>query len=276
MFDLKKLGWMGLIMREDERIDFFVVGVQKGGTTALDNYLRQSKFIQMSDVKEIHFFDDENINWNNQDYKILHNHFDFQEKNILSRGECTPVYMYWPQSIARLQRYSPDARLIVCLRHPALRAHSNWKMETKRGRESLAFDLAISPSGRRRIHESGNNLLTFSYVERGFYSLQITNIFKLFPRSQVIFLRTDELWNSPDRSMKCIHDFLSLPSPNSINSSYIVPIETISFGAMSDDHFVSLTDIYKDDIRQTEELTGLYLSDWLSPDYREPMRLQSA
>ncbi|MCA0448534.1 MAG: sulfotransferase, partial [Proteobacteria bacterium] len=40
------------------RVDFFIAGVQKGGTTALDHYLRDHPAIQMASVKEVHAFDD--------------------------------------------------------------------------------------------------------------------------------------------------------------------------------------------------------------------------
>src|SRR5262249_32624193 len=44
-------------------VDFFIVGTQKAGTSALDRYLRQFRTVQMANVKEIHFFDDEDMDW---------------------------------------------------------------------------------------------------------------------------------------------------------------------------------------------------------------------
>jgi hypothetical protein len=37
-------------------VDFIICGTQKGGTSALDAYLREHPEICMADVKEIHFF----------------------------------------------------------------------------------------------------------------------------------------------------------------------------------------------------------------------------
>ena len=41
-------------------INFIVCGTQKGGTTALDYYLRSHKQICMALKKEVHFFDNDN------------------------------------------------------------------------------------------------------------------------------------------------------------------------------------------------------------------------
>ena len=43
------------------KVNFLVIGAQKAGTTALDHYLRQHPDIGMADVKEVHYFDDEDV-----------------------------------------------------------------------------------------------------------------------------------------------------------------------------------------------------------------------
>ena len=66
------------------QVDFFIIGVQKGGTTAIDSYLRHHPSVQMASVKEIHFFDDEQIDWSNPDYTRLHAQFDWS--NAIYKG----------------------------------------------------------------------------------------------------------------------------------------------------------------------------------------------
>ena len=39
------------------RINFIICGTQRGGTTALDSYLRTHSDICMADKKEVHYFD---------------------------------------------------------------------------------------------------------------------------------------------------------------------------------------------------------------------------
>lgn len=137
------------------RVEFFVAGVQKGGTTALDAMLRQHPEIAMAREKEVHFFDDESIDWSAPDYGRLHAAYDAGERRL--RGEATPIYTYWPNALERLRAYNPAAKIIVGLRHPAFRALSHWRMETARGVEAFSFSEAIR-TGRGRVAAAPNGV----------------------------------------------------------------------------------------------------------------------
>jgi hypothetical protein len=149
-----------------QRIDFVVAGVQKSGTTALDSFLRLNKKIQLPNgIKEIHFFDNEKIDWDNPNYNSYHNYFNWDDKTHI-RGEVTPIYSFWPNSIERIKRYNPRMKIVILLRNPIFRAHSHWKMERARGREPLGFSSAIR-EGRNRTFINPISNRIFSYVERG-------------------------------------------------------------------------------------------------------------
>lgn len=255
------------------KVDFFVIGTQKGGTTALTSYLARHQGLQLAFTKEVHHFDDEiNVDWSDPDHGRLHRHFDWDARDVL-RGEATPIYIYWPPALPRLKAYNPEARLIVLLRHPAHRAHSHWRMEVARGLELLDFDKAIGDAARERVRAApfASHRL-YSYVERGFYGDQIERLLALFPRSQVHFVRTDRLWLDPAGVLTGIEDFLGAENRlASIRREYIVPIETSRFGTMSRKTFDRLSSQFTQDILRTAAITGLHLSDWLDPSYVEPM-----
>jgi hypothetical protein len=78
----------------------------------------------MAKVKEIHYFDDEHIDWIEPDHAHLHAAFDWSASGVV-RGEATSVYTYWPQALYRLHRYNPLAKLIVGLWHPSFCAFSH-------------------------------------------------------------------------------------------------------------------------------------------------------
>lgn len=259
-------------------VDFFIVGAQKGGTTALDLHLRQMPGVQMASRKEVHFFDDEGQDWANPDVDVLHGCFAWPssaEASSTLRGEATPIYSYWPRAIERIGRYNPSARLIMCLRHPAHRASSQWQMETRRGAETLTFSEAISATGRQRVSASPAGVhRVYSYVERGFYGGQIGSMLSLFPREQIHFLRTDHLWNHPDATLRDVAAFLGVAPPR----QGWTPAAGTSSGrthggppAATPEEIAGLTSLYAEDIRMTQALTGLALSDWLDDAYREPM-----
>ena len=210
-----------------ELVNFFIIGVQKGGTTALVDYLSGHSGLQLSREKEVHHFDDEKrIDWSAPSHDRLHAQFDWSVDCVL-RGEATPLYIYWPASLPRLRSYNPAAKLIVGLRHPTFRAFSHWRMETSRGNDDMPLERAISQEGCARVSRAlGGVHRVFSYVERGFYAAQIERLLKLFPRGQLHFFRTDRLWEEPCATLTAIERFLGvepLLGPR-VRRRYVVPV----------------------------------------------------
>lgn len=256
-------------------VDFFIAGVQKGGTTALDSYLRRHSAIQMARIKEVHHFDDEkNVDWATPAHDRLHTHFDWTVEGV-RRGEATPIYTYWPRSLERLKTYNSGARLIIGLRHPVHRAHSHWKMEVTRGADTLSFEEAVSDAGRQRVASApGGVHRVYSYIERGFYAAQVERVLRLFAREKVHFFRTDALWRDTAATLSQIEAFLGLPEELGQGAApeYIVPLKPGTQGPLEHAPLrVELLTLFAQDIAATAKLTGLNLGDWLSPGYAEPM-----
>jgi hypothetical protein len=256
------------------KVDFFVIGAQKAGTTALASLLAQQPAIQMARIKEVHYFDDEVlIDWNSPDYGRLHRHFDWTDLCVI-RGEATPIYMYWPLAMERLFEYNPKARLVIGLRHPVCRAYSQWRMNVSRGQEPLDFETATGPIGRSRLHDgSQSSQRLFSYIERGLYSRQIHNVLGLFPRCQLHFYRTDHLWSMPVDTITNLLKFLQVPLTVSLDPAavYISPyVATLPKVQACLEHR-HMDQMFYDDLSVTQALSGLDLSDWMQSDYTEPM-----
>ena len=104
-------------------MDFVIAGAMKGGTTALDAYLREHPDIGMADIKEVRFFDnDDYFQRRRPPYALYHSHF----LHVRSRkvwGEASPGYMFWQKAPFRLWQYNPDLKLIVILRNTIQRAY---------------------------------------------------------------------------------------------------------------------------------------------------------
>jgi hypothetical protein len=256
------------------RVNFFIIGVQKGGTTALAAYLRQHPGVQLSRAKEPHHFDDEiRVDWSAPEHDRLHRQFDWSVEGVI-RGEATPIYVYWPQALLRLQRYNPKAKIILGLRHPAFRAFSHWRMERTRGRDHLPFEQAISNAGRFRVREAPRGVhRVYSYIERGFYARQVERLFRLFPRGQTHFFRTDHLWDNPGGTLTAIERFLGVETvlAAKVLRQFIAPVESSDSDVFSAAARAVLNLTFREDIKRTAELTQLDLTDWLNEDYREPM-----
>jgi hypothetical protein len=207
----------GLAMAAAPLVTFLIAGAQKGGTTALYDYLADYPDVALSRIKEVHFFDDETRDWDRPDYGAYHAQFD--APGARPCGEATPIYLYWPNALARIRAYNPATRLIVVLRDPVARAWSHWRMEYARGAEREPFAWCIR-RGRQRLFDAAPPVARapapwghhreFSYVERGFYGEQLAQLFALFPREQVLVIRAEDLRAEPAGSLAAVRRFLGL------------------------------------------------------------------
>jgi hypothetical protein len=238
----------------DPLVNFLIVGVQKAGTTALHDYLAENPAIGLADVKEVHFFDDEAVDWGAPDYRPYHARFAADGPAI--RGEATPIYSYWPQSLERIAAYNPAMRLILMLRDPVERAWSHWRMETARGAEREPFGWCIR-QGRQRLFEAQpwGHHREFSYVERGFYGEQAERLFALFPSDQVLVLRADDLRRDPATTLGRVNALLGAPPPGQVRHRDVHVGREMEGLDPADVAF--LRDLYARDMQRLADLTGV-------------------
>lgn len=232
-------------------IDFLIAGVQKGGTTALHNYLKQNPNVFLPERKELHFFDNETLDWQQPVYQNYHDFFKTARPNQ-SLGEATPIYTFWPNSLARIMKYNKDMKLIICLRNPTERAYSHWRMETSREKEDLSFSQAIR-NGRSRITNE-NAKRTYTYVERGFYADQIEQAIDFFSAKNIHIVQQDNLLKFHNAVLKNICHFLKIPHFE-LPHSFVRPIknnETLPVISKVDSNY--LNEIYTDDQVKTNKL----------------------
>ena len=118
-------------------------------------------------------------------------------------GEKTPDYLVIPDGPARVKAALPDARLVVALREPVSRAHSQWSMNMRQGSETLSFPDAIAAEEERLAsvdHSKrlrGTHYLKHGYVMRGRYADHLERWFAVFDRSQIFVYRSEDLYAEP-------------------------------------------------------------------------------
>lgn len=239
-----------------ERLHFLIAGVQKGGTTALFEHLRAHPGIELpTALKEAHFFDDEGVDWTRPDYARYHALFAGAPGK--ARGEATPIYTYWPNSLERIAAYNPQIKLIVLFREPALRAWSHWRMEVSRGFDDRPFGWGIR-EGRARV---GGHHRVYSYVERGFYAAQVERLLGLFPREKLLFLRSNDLKADPARTLGGVCTFLDVSALPVAAPLYAnVSADRVHGDRPPPDDLAYLRALYADDQARFERLTGLALT----------------
>jgi len=252
-------------MSADESVSFLIGGVQKGGTTALFRYLEDIPSLSMAPVKETHFFDDEvNVDWSAPDYGRLHAAFPPPDGG--KRGEATPIYIYWPNCLERVARYDPAMKLVFLFRDPVERAWSQWKMEFARGWETEPFAWCIR-EGRARVDspEAPGFHRIYSYVERGFYAAQLEHALRLFPREQMLLLRSEDLDADPDGTLARICRFVGAPEPTGpVERRRELVAKDIDYGQpITPEDRALLREVFAEDTARFGALSGLDVSGWM-------------
>lgn len=244
----------------DPKVNFLVIGAQKAGTTALDHYLRQHPDIGMADVKEVHYFDDEDVFAHEPTgHAAYEAHFSGSE---LLQGETTPIYLWWKPACERIHRYNPDMKLIAVLRDPVDRAFSQWNMEFNRGAETRDFRSAIQAElEQRRIYPDRQHR-AFSYLSRGFYAEQIERFQRTFDPDQLLWVKYEDLRVDPLPCLHRIFDHVGV-DPAPFRSAPIEVNKSAYQARMTDDTKRELRDLFGGNVVEVERLLGWDLSSWL-------------
>ena len=201
--------------------DFFVAGAPKAGTTALHAALARHPSLYLSAVKEPKFFLSdgrpparggpgdvrtyrEHV-WRRDDYEAL---FDGAPAGRL-RGESTPFYLYRHDAQLRIKALIPEARLIIILRDPVERAHSNWTHLWSAGLDPIGDFVQACTEEERRIEAGWADF--WRYLALGRYGEQLDRLYTVFPREQVLVFRYRALLDQPAQVLDQICVFLRVP-----------------------------------------------------------------
>jgi Sulfotransferase domain len=232
------------------KLNLLIIGAQKSGTSALHQFLSQHPQICMSQEKELMLFNREVLSQN--DLSAAESSFP---ANSPARyyGESTPYYMFEPPVLKRIAAYNPDVRLIVVLRNPVDRLTSQYAMNVRDGatRLPLAIHLVGEPilynfdrllratkipaNWRCRLIRNANYrfdgpaglngfpsvLLCRNYMRRGFYDQHLKQVYRLFPRQNVLCVTTEDLERRHDGTLRKIFEFLGVDSAVRVDQAYV-------------------------------------------------------
>jgi hypothetical protein len=207
--------------------DFLVIGGMRCGTSSLYKYLSYHPAVAPPLRKEIHYL--------TVDYakgeSWYRSHFPTTARMRLSRlvrgrrlqtFEATPDYIFHPYAAERAARLVPDARLIAVLRDPSARAISHYAHNVGWGKEPLPIMEALQREEeriagdlerlRRDPLDACFDYRLFSYVARGIYVDQLTVWERYYPRSRLLVIRSEDLYQRPAETYREILEFLELPA----------------------------------------------------------------
>lgn len=178
-------------------LDFLGIGAQKAGTTWLAEMLALHPQIAFPAGKEVHFWDNPSVRDNIEDYRAL-----FPEQPGRKMGEITPAYAILPlEIIAQIYEYFPNVKLLYAVRDPIERAWSSALMFMKRA--DLRLEEASDQWFLDLFRSQGS-------MKRGDYEYCITQWLRLYPETQLMVIRNEEIAEMPRKVMMSLCEHLEI------------------------------------------------------------------
>lgn len=192
----------------ERRIDFWIIGAQKSGTTALFEYLGEHPDIFVPVTKEVHFFiRDELYEQGNRYFGPLFG--DAPDQVIL--GAADVDLMFCSHHAHRVHAYNPEIQLLAVLRNPVDRAYSGYWFARRLGFEDAeTFEEALSREEERK-KGSYFEQMKLTYLSRGYYAEQLSQFLAVFDRDQLRVILTEDLRRDPEATLESTLQWLGLP-----------------------------------------------------------------
>jgi hypothetical protein len=196
--------------------DFVIIGAQRSGTTSLHAYLSAHSQVATPVTKELHFLTDRferGLDW-------YLGQFPAELSPGIVTGEATPYALFHPLAPTRLRDIAPAAQLIALLRNPVDRAYSHYLLECSHGGETLDFAAALDAEpGRLEGEEArlardpayvSKSHKHASYMARGDYARQLERWLEVFPREQILVIRSEDLYEKTAETFALVAQFLGI------------------------------------------------------------------
>lgn len=200
---------------------FLIVGAAKSGTTALYEYLEQHPQVYLSNPKEPHFLafgdarpgfcgpgDDVGINRLAVTGLAGYRKLFAGARGAKAVGEASVSTLYYPQSIARIERYLHGAKLICVLRQPADRAYSAFSFMHARTLEPCASFAQALADEDRRVAENWHHI--WHYRRMGYYHRQLQPFYAAFGRRRIRTYLFDDFRKDPRAVLRDCFEFLGV------------------------------------------------------------------
>ncbi|WP_130470558.1 sulfotransferase family protein [Candidatus Magnetaquicoccus inordinatus] len=192
--------------------DFIIGGAPRSGTSWLWHLADRHPGLAMAKPlrPEPKFFLIDELYNKGADYYSATWFADLPETVLV--GEKSTNYLEGVGVAARIKETIPDVRLIFLLRNPVERAYSNYGWSRKNGMENEGFMQALLLEEQREaeLPAALRYARPHAYFSRGLYADLLAPFFALFPREQILIVRTEEIAQHPTLVAEKLHRFLGI------------------------------------------------------------------
>jgi len=248
-----------------------VIGTKRGGTSSLYDWIcRHPQVAPCRTRKGTHYFDVHH----GRGYAWFRSGFARPEPRWRLTGEASPYYVFHPHGPDRVRAAVPNARLILMLRDPVVRAFSQYQQEYARGFEDAeTFERALELEPGRLAGERERMLADpgydsramqhYAYVARGEYAPQLEAWRARFDAGQLHVILAEEFFAEPAVVYGRVLEFLGLDMP--ARPPLFKVHNARPAGGMAPETQARLAEQFARPNRRLEELLGRRLG-WTGPD----------
>lgn len=196
-----------------KKINLFIPGAAKSGTSSLHELLNLHPEINMSKNKEPHFISSEPeiINSTIAIHKYLEN-FDFTKKYSY-RGESSTGYFYFEKFKENFfELANPNSKFILILRNPIDRTYSHYNYLKSLGSETEDLETAVlkdhqkEPSSEDLLPE----LIIKNYYQYSLYGKWLKRFLEHFDAKNVKIILFEDLKNNQLETINSCFEFLGI------------------------------------------------------------------
>lgn len=190
------------------KIDAFIIGAQKSGSTALMHYLKCHPKIVAQKTPEMSFF--HGVEHKQGKAYLFAKYFGelgsvgdsiLLAKHVMEFSKSHGLY--------RMREHNPNMKIIVCLRDPIDRLLSAYEYAVNEGWENKDLQTALNLESSR-LKKSWQKNKSLGYVNNGLYGTNLTNVLDIFPKSQVLVINYNDFKNDVQSTLFSVYDFLNL------------------------------------------------------------------
>ena len=201
------------------KVNIFIIGAPKCGTTSLYSYLNQTEGVKasISNIKEPYYFADDlpkirKLAGFNCNLKKYEENFNGESTNNI---DASVWYLYSNQAVQNIYNYNPDAKIIVMLRNPVDMVYSLFYQHRHRFENIKSFEHAWNNYQNRINNPFTKNIDTklFDYQAIGKYSDQLKRLFSIFQKEQIKIILFDDFKKDTKKEYNKVVEFLSI-EPN--------------------------------------------------------------
>lgn len=211
--------------------NLFLVGAPKAGSSLLWTMMKEHKdiFFSTNPEKEINYFSYDELTHNSyyKDYKVK-SEYDYLK--VFKKGQSVKYlvdgsvsYFAYPSIPKKLYEFNSDAKIIVIVRDPVLRAFSHYNMDKRMGYVTEPFSEYLMNKDNKYdkyLHQ---------YIQNSLYYKHVNNYLEYFDRNQLFILQLEKINDDFDRLCKFLDiEKLELKSDNEMINANKIPTNIIS------------------------------------------------